>query len=871
MKHESRHTSDQEVKTNKNEIIKKCVLTVVLLALSAFMIVNRAYLTNRVTNKLYPADGTEKHRISLLGDHEIAQPFVAETNSIGTVGVRFNNNEKNSASGTVRIELIDSEGNMVSNTEIDASHIRESGVTKFILGGDSETINEFHTVNGSGKGQRVATIFIDKGESYTFRIIAADVVSDGRIDLDMYSYDTRNDDKPDHIIVDGEVVSGASLAMYTKNDVYSRGTIIMFIVLVLASLIFVWLPLRRIDDGAARLLRNDSFVLSTWLSRLFFLAAPMAAYFMIQKYVDYDITKFMRHLTNDSIKWLLNLIIIGLVWWFIYTITNSTRVTAMLTVLVGSAFGFVNYMLVMFRGSPLMFSDLVQLGTALQVADAYTITFRKYLMWAILLTVLWCVVCLALPAHKGLSGRKRLIPVAALVVWAGVFYWSIFVSSVIEDHDFKVSSFKPTVSYYRNGCALSFMVTVKNAIVRAPEGYDAKEIETLAADYPSDKAVPSDKVSPETPNVIIVMNESFSDLMVLGDISTNEDSIPFYRSISDGAIKGWMYSSVFGGSTANSEFECLTGFTTEFLPFQSVPFRSVIREETPSLADYMKSMGYGGNIAFHPGLQNSYNRNVVYPLLGFDEHVAKEDLDDPDKVRDFVSDAYDYEYVENRYESFRDEDPDSPFWMFNVTIQNHGGYTHVAGIVDAGIEVLSVDAQYEAVGQFLNLMKLSDEALEGLINYYDSIDEPTVIVLFGDHQPKLEDDFYSNMKENYHPDDSDLEWSELQHKVPFMIWANYDIDGGDETLHLSANYIAAYLKQLLGMPMTGFDKYLMDMYQELPVINAICYEDAAGNIYDPDKPSDFDERLNQYEKIQYNGLIDHRNRVDGFFNLKPAD
>ena len=649
----------------------------------------------------------------------------------------------------------------------------------------------------------------------------------------------------------------------------------MFVVLILGAFIFVMLPFKRIDESVAGLVRNDRFVLSIWINRLLFLMAPMAAYFLIQKYVDYDIAKFIRHLTNDSVKWLLNLIVIGLIWWIIYTISNSTRITSVLTILIASAFGFTNYMLIMFRFSPLVYSDFVQLGTALQVADSYVLTPSKYFLWAVLLTVVWCVVCLALPAHKGLPLRKRWAPLAVLIIWGGVFYYSIFVSSVIEDHHFRVSSFRPTDTYYRYGCALSFVITWKNSIVREPEGYNKANIEALAQQYPSDEAAADSKVSPSTPNVIFVMNESFSDLSVLGEIKTDPDYMPFYRSISDNAIKGWMSSSVFGGSTANSEFECLTGFSIRYLPLMSVPYRSVITEETPSLAYCMKAMGYIGNTAFHPGLYNSYNRNVVYPLLGFDKHVSRENLNDPEKVRDFVSDKCDYEFVEKDYEAFRAQDPDSPYYMFNVTIQNHGGYTYDTGIVDAGIQILSSDADYEQSRQFLNLIKLSDEALEQLINYYSNVDEETVIVLFGDHQPKVDDEFYTNMR-SYHSDISDLEWSELTHKVPFMIWSNYDItsvkpENKQGELYLSANYISPYLKQLLGMPMTGFDKYLMDMYNELPVINAICSKDAAGNIYAPDDSTEFDKRLNEYEQIQYNGLIDYRNRVDEFFNLKTVD
>ena len=813
--------------------------------------------------------------VSMLGDHTIEQPFIAESVSIGSVGIRFKNDALNKATGTIRIDLIDSSGNTVSKTELDASRVKDGKYTKFIPGGNSEVLNEMHTVNGYGKSQRTSTTFLNKGETYTFRISSAGVTSEGEFGVRVLTYSGRADGKPDFITIDGKRQDNASLGMYTKNDIYSRNTLIMFVVLILGAFIFVMLPFKRIDESVARVVRNDSFVLSTWINRILFLSAPMAAYFLIQKYVDYDIDKFIRHLTNDSIKWLLNLIVIGLIWWLIYTVSNSTRITSVLTILIASAFGFTNYMLIMFRFSPLVYSDFVQLGTALQVADSYVLIPSKYFLWAILMTVVWCVVCLALPAHKGLPLRKRWLPLAVLIIWGGVFYYSIFVSSVIEDHHFRVSSFRPTDTYYKYGCALSFVITWKNSIVKEPDGYDKDNIKALAQQYPSDEAAADSKVSASTPNVIFVMNESFSDLSVLGDIETEPDYMPFYRSISDNAIKGWMSSSVFGGSTANSEFECLTGFTIRYLPLLSVPYRSKITEETPSLTYSMKAMGYIGNTAFHPGLYNSYNRNVVYPLLGFDKHVSKEDLDDPEKVRDFVSDMYDYSFVEKDYESLRAKDPDSPYYMFNVTIQNHGGYTYDTGIVDGGIRIISNDADFEQSGQFLNLIKLSDEALEQLINYYSSIDEETVIVLFGDHQPKVDDDFYTNMR-SYHPDISDLEWLELTHKVPFMIWANYDIASEknldrEGELYLSANYIGPYLKQLLGMPMTGFDKYLMDMYNELPVINAICSKDAAGNLYAPDDQTEFDKRLNEYEQIQYNGLIDYRNRVDEFFYLKATD
>ncbi|MBR2540710.1 MAG: LTA synthase family protein [Mogibacterium sp.] len=522
--------------------------------------------------------------------------------------------------------------------------------------------------------------------------------------------------------------------------------------------------------------------------------------------------------------------------------------------------------MVIFRDSPLIATDIAQWETGLQVVKSYEITWDKSSIWAILITVLWCVAAFSLGGHKGLPARKRLIPLAASIICAGSCYYAIFRSSLIQDMDIHVSGFRPKASYQYNGSALSFAVTAKNAHVVKPSGYDPEVVANIAKTYTSDEAVPATKVSKKTPNVIVIMNESFADMTSVGEFATNEDFMPYFRSLKENTIHGWMQSSVFGGSTADSEFECLTGFSMNYLPFHSVPYRSVINEEIPSLAYYFKQLGYGGITAFHPGMRDSYRRDVVYPLIGFDKHIAFDDLENPEQIRDFVSDACDYQELEKEFEQFRSSSGDQPFFMFNVTIQNHGGYAFNTGIVDHGITITDEQYNEESGLQFINLMKYSDEALKDLLDYFSNVDEETVIVLFGDHQPKLEPEFYSRLK-TQHPGISALEWATLKHQVPFMIWANYDIEEQDD-LRISANYIAPYLKSVIGLPMTGFDKYLMDLHTQLPKISAISYQDAAGGIYDPAEPSQYDEKLNEYGIIQYNGLIDKKNRVEDFFRLK---
>ena len=858
----------------KKETIKKVILMLLLMGVLLFVFLQRDCLKNEARVHVNKDDINQPTReVSLIGDHVIEQDVVMRSDSFRKVYVYFRNGDIDHSSGLVKLELLDKAGNVLKSTSIDASLINENSFTRFLLGGDSEAVNSNRIVSTYGKDKREGIVYVDEGETYTFRITTEDVKCDKKFVVVLSDYSSSKDDSLHNVVIDGKTQDKTCLYMALAERYYSHKTMALFLGMIFLTLIFVLLPFNRIDEWFAEKTDKD-WKFSTLLTRLMFLAAPTAAFFVSQKFVGHGLHKFVDIATNPVKGW-LNYLIIGLIWWLIYTVCNRVRFTSMLTVALAAFFGLINYSLILFRDSPLVATDIAQLGTAMQVANSYTLSFNKPFLWAVLLSSLWCIACFAPPGHKGFEGKKRLIPLAILLVWFGAFYQVCFAGQYIENHELRVSSFKPKGSYTKNGCPLSFVITVRNSIVKKPDDYDPKKIEELATKYESDKAISADKVSAETPNVIFVMNESFADLKVLGDFKTNVDNLSYYRSLKGNVIKGWMHPSIFGGSTANSEFESLTGFTMSFLPFQSVAYRSIIKDETPSLTQSMNAMGYGGSIAFHPGMRNSYNRDKVYPLLGFKEQISYEDLKEPKAIRDYVSDEYDYEYVEKEFEEFRKEESKKPFYMFNVTIQNHGGYDPADGKVDAGVDILTQDCRQITAIQYMNLMKLSDEALKKLIDYYSNLDEETVIVLFGDHQPRISGDFYSAM-EKEHPEMSDLEWSDLQHQVPFMIWANYDInkkikkatEKQDGDLHLSANYITPYFKSLLGMPMTGFDKYLLDLQGQLPVVNAICYQDAAGKLYSYTDSSKYDNILNEYKCVQYNGLIDYSHRVDEFFNLK---
>ena len=152
-----------------------------------------------------------------------------------------------------------------------------------------------------------------------------------------------------------------------------------------------------------------------------------------------------------------------------------------------------------------------------------------------------------------------------------------------------------------------------------------------------------------------------------------------------------------------------------------------------------------------------------------------------------------------------------------------------------------------------------------LVEYFKKVDEPTIIVMFGDHQPPISNDFYNTL---FGKDTDKLsvvkkaDW----YSTPYVIWANYDIE--EKELDMSANYLSSYVMNIAGNKLTGYNKYLLELQKELPVISAVCYKDKDGNVYANDEKSKYSELLHTYRMLQYNQLFDEEGRLDEFFFLQ---
>ena len=268
------------------------------------------------------------------------------------------------------------------------------------------------------------------------------------------------------------------------------------------------------------------------------------------------------------------------------------------------------------------------------------------------------------------------------------------------------------------------------------------------------------------------------------------------------------------------------------------------------MPSYLKSLGYE-TYAMHPYYASGWNRDKVYPLLGFDSFYSSADFYGSTYERGYIDDS---SCVDKIIETYEKKDAGTPAFIFNVTMQNHSPYTDGYQNLQGNVTVDgTVSAQ---LSEYLTLVKLSDAALEKLIDYFETQDEPTVIVFFGDHQPtdavvepiwNLEGKSSSDLTE---------EENQLRYKVPYVIWANYDIEE-ESNLALSANYLSTKVAKVAGLGLTKYQSFLSQMSEVLPVVNAVGYVDTDGTChYLKEATGEEKTWLDNYEILQYYRMFD---------------
>lgn len=540
---------------------------------------------------------------------------------------------------------------------------------------------------------------------------------------------------------------------------------------------------------------------------------------------------------------------------FLFALTGSMRFSGCFLCIFSIIFSLTNYFTTTFRGIPILASDLTIMGTAMNVVGNYKYSLDLTRTITLLGLITWCILLFRVKRLRLPKGKKRISAILGSAAICFASFWIMIYTPVmtVTPMHVTVNTFRPIKSYRKNGCVLTFMRSIQLMIIHKPDGYSANVAEEIAAPYRSETSSGNAK----TPNVIAIMDEAFADLQAVGDFRTSEDVMPFYHSLTKNTVKGFSYVSVFGGQTANTEFEFLTGLSKAFVPASATPYQLYIKSLLPGLTTHLGNQDYQGMLAFHPFRANGYNRDHVYPNLGFSDFISLKDLDvsASDKIRNFVSDAADFQVIIDQYEQAKKKS-NAPFYLFNVTMQNHSGYDQDFDNLDMPISIEEKCDDPE-LKRYLNLIHHSDTALKSLIEYFSKQKDPTVIVFFGDHEPGLSNEVYSKIL-GKNVEKLSAEENMNLYKTPFLIWANYDIEE-QENVNISMNYLSTLMLESTGMKLSPFNQFLLDIHKQIPVLTTNGYFGEDGSYYSlKDESSPYYESLRKYQILQYNDLFDKK-------------
>ena len=583
-----------------------------------------------------------------------------------------------------------------------------------------------------------------------------------------------------------------------------------------------------------------------WLwTAILFVSGAIFTTFSIQ-YMLLDSELFQR---MSDLKWVLNVLCCLVVYLVVQLFTNNAGLSCIISHTSLLSFAFINYFVYLFRGNEFTFSDIRSIGTGLSVAGNYKLQLNDRGAYAIFGAALFIAFVRKCHVKFARAWQMRIIDamLAAICV--------IIVGMAAYDVNTETWEQKGT---YRNGYILNYILGIRDSFIAQPDGYSEEAIQKLEKKYSSNDKDYS-KTDVKDPAIIVIMNESFSDLSVLGDLQTNIPLTPFIDSLKENTTKGYALSSVFGAKTPNSEWEYLTGNSMAFLPAGSVVYQQYISDTPTSIVSNLKDDGYTC-VAMHPYYATGWSRNQVYPKIGYDEMHFIDDFDQTKILREYITDQELYDKIIERYES---RGANEKLYLMGITMQNHGGYGEPYDNFNEGC--YKIGRSYTDANQYLSLVHESDKAVKNFIEYFSKVDDPVEIVFFGDHQPSLNSNFYPLLNGKGM---SGLTEDELEalYTVPFFIWTNYDTP--EETVDItSLNFLSTMTLERAGIELPAYNKVLADMMETVPAINSRGYYSKEKQCYQhiDDATGEEAEWIKNYHMLQYNSMFDKKGRSNLFF------
>lgn len=519
------------------------------------------------------------------------------------------------------------------------------------------------------------------------------------------------------------------------------------------------------------------------------------------------------------------------------TFISNIVVTGITTII--SIISYYKYSLL---NQPFVPNDILLAGNANQIAS-FGLSMPS-------INVIFCVVTLGLVLYfeyliekkykineKKLNWKKEWYRIPLLFIGCILIFFLCFDAKRFEK--IKINNDLGNLYNY-SGAVATFFMHLGDLYTKTPEDYSKENIEKIEAQYSIVESKIAEKV-----NVIFIMNESFSDPTKIEGVEYSKDPLGDIRELAkiDKNCKiGNCITPSFGGGTSLPEFEALTGLTSFYIEKQIFPYTSYITSDMNSIVREYNKNGYE-TIGLHTNTKTFYNRNNVYKFLGFNKTVFEEDINNPIYKAGNISDEEFKNQIINKFE----ENKNTKKFIFGVTMQNHMPYKKKE-YENYDIAVTSEQYTKTNINSLKNYVQGvydSNKLYVELVEYLKGYEEPTILVMFGDHLPSLEKGiFYKNS-----------EYSTIDlYETPYIMWSNCNIDLTTVPEYITPGNLGLTLLKLSGNSLPWYLKPFEEIYRKYPIINNQIVVDKNLNVLKKDEIENI-ELIRNANILQYDLLI----------------
>ncbi len=390
--------------------------------------------------------------------------------------------------------------------------------------------------------------------------------------------------------------------------------------------------------------------------------------------------------------------------------------------------GIVNGYMLSVRVTPFNAQDLKVIDDAVTMIDKYfTGVQGALIISAIVIVVSWMV-------HMWKRGGKyegkiyRVAAIAAAVLGIG---------AIVPMTDYAIEN-RVVSNYFGNiafayedyGLPYCFCASLFNTGIDQPGVYNEETIGWINRD---DNLTQVHSDREEKPNVILIQLESFFDTNEVEFFTTSKDPIPTFRYLMENYSSGYCKVPSVGAGTANTEFEVLTGMNLRYFGPGEYPYKTILKyQETESIASAFKKFGYGAH-ALHNNGGNFYSRADVFNNMGFDSYTSKEFMNILQYTENgWAKDNVLTQHILNAMDSTEQQD-----FVFCITVEGHGDYEEVVENPEILVEGIEDEELKNSWEYYVNHLYETDKFIADLLAELEKRNEPTVLVMYGDHLPTM--------------------------------------------------------------------------------------------------------------------------------------